>query len=204
MRNYLFLFLVAMAVSSCNKEAPIAQQAEPDIENLSPEKQQIVQECKEWFLKRTDETRKLASVGNRAGSQADAEIGRPEWKSPSFFQLSPKIPEFNRFPLRDYEVNYSFTKRMNPKGFRDLMLRKRGENDFIADIVEIHPDAQYLARKQKEKGLDETVDMRKLIDNTDFDGYFLIYSIDNGLRYGERRDKGVVTAKLQIPNQQAQ
>lgn len=81
------------------------------------------------------------------------------------------------------------------------MLRKYGENNFVVDIMEVHPDAAYLEQKRKEKGLDENADMRTVIDNEDFDGYFLIYSMVNGLRHGERRDNGVVTAHLQIPKQ---
>ncbi len=51
----------------------------------------------------------------------------------------------------------------------------------------------------KKRGWTKQVDMRLAIDNEDFSGYFLVYSSDNGLRYGERRDNGVVTARLKLP-----
>lgn len=194
----LFL-LTAFLLNACRKEATVTLDQQKNVSNISPEKRQIVQECKEWYLRKEVESRKLASVNGKLSDDSGDFVGNPDWDKPGFYQLSPKIPEFNRFPLTGYEVNRSFTNRMNPKGFRDIMFRKYGEDDFRVDIMEVHPDSEYLKRKRLEKGLDENTDMRQMIDNEDFTGYFLIFSPVNGLRYGERRENGVITHQLEIP-----
>ncbi len=156
MRKTLLSLMIAVILGACQKEAPMVQQDALAAKQLSSERHQIVSECKEWYESKMASSGKLASSGQVKGSAPNSFVGNPNWNKPGFISSQQKSPEFNRFPLNDYEVNYSFTERMNPKGYRDIMLRKYGEGNFVVDIMEGHPDADYLDRKRKEKGLDET------------------------------------------------
>ncbi|MDX3916318.1 MAG: hypothetical protein QHC79_22445 [Pseudosphingobacterium sp.] len=201
MKKILFMVLMVPLAFSCRKERPVGQQDNLMLAGLNDQRQQTVENCKQWFEGKQLEKRKLAAVGQQTGDSQGESIGQPDWNHPTFFELTPNLNEFNRFPLKGFTVDCSFTDRMNPKGFRDLVMRKVGEGNFIAHILEIHPDEAYLAQKCAQKGLPEETDMRQLIDNEDFTGYFLVYSTENALKHGERRESGVVTTNLVIPEQ---
>ena len=197
-KAFLFLIHAVFLFNSCQKEVPTT---EITSENLTPERKSVVEDCKKWFNEKYNSPKKLAAMKSGDAGTSSDDVGQPDWNQASFLELSPRISEFARFPLKGATVNCSYTAKMNPKGFRDLLLRKKGDADFYSDILEIHPDESYLKEKLKEKDLPEGTDMRKLIDNDDFTGYFLVYAMDNSLRFGERREKGAVTTRLSIPNQ---
>ncbi|OOV19829.1 hypothetical protein [Flavobacterium sp. LM4] len=76
-------------------------------------------------------------------------------------------------------------------------MRKESNNNYILNIIELHPDSDYIEKKEAESG-NSTKDIRTLIKNEDFTGYFLVYSYEtNKLIFGERRENGIPTTRLQ-------
>lgn len=58
------------------------------------------------------------------------------------------FPDIVRMPLDDYNVNCRYTKDMYVHGFRELLMRKYGEDNFVLNILEFHPDSLYLESKK--------------------------------------------------------
>ena len=122
-------------------------------------------------------------------------VGIPDWSSAAVFKVADDLPEAIEMPLKNYNVNYAFTKNMAPGGFRYLLLRKQSAGgDFIADIIELHPDTSYVNRRTASHR--NTRDIADIIKNEDFSGYFLVYTLKNILRYGELRKNGQAVSTL--------
>lgn len=87
---------------------------------------------------------------------------------------------------------------MNPFGCRNLVIREDGKGGYYTNVAEFHPDVAYLERKGME-GEDTTGErMRAYLSNDDYTGYMLIYTLDNQLIFGERRENGRIVSRLQI------
>ncbi|WP_342089094.1 hypothetical protein [Dyadobacter sp. OTU695] len=186
------LSLLFFSLASCQNDQNLSPKT---VEMKSQEEvTKMVNDSKKWFEKQP--WSEVASNNMRMSLPGKTFFGVPKWDGASFFKLSETIPVFIRYQLNDFVVDVSYTKKMNPKGFRDMLMRKMDDGSYVVDIIEIHPDTSYLEKKSLEKKISKD-DLRALVDDNDFTGYFLVYSRENGLRYGERRENGLPVARLQ-------
>lgn len=191
----------AISISSCKKiEVPLDKIKK--IEIVSPEQQALVNESKIWYETQRSKVGKTMSINSSNGSSNPATyyIGNPDWSGVSLFDMKDigveGGQEIVRVPLVDYVVNGSYTSKMSPNGYRDLLLRKQSSDYFILNVIEIHPDSSYLEMRRKIKSNGNKT-MRELVKNEDFTGYFLVYSPEtNALMYGERRENGLPISTL--------
>ena len=188
----LLLTVASLLVSSCKKDLKLTDATSINQANITEEQKKFIAEAKEWYTRNNENASKV-------GSQALINIGYPEWDKAGLYKHSIKAPLFIIVPLNGYIVNRSFVKKMSPNGFRNLLIRKYPSIGFRVDIMETHPDDDYLDKKKKETGNDHA-NSRSLINIKDFTGYVLIYNTKNWLRYGDRRENGKIVSTLKSKN----
>ena len=190
--RYLLLQLSICAIlshSSCKKEdVQLARMGSANHATIkmSPKTKALVEESKAWYEKNS------ITAGLR---DEKVNIGNPDWNSAAVFKVAEDLPEAIEMPLKDYNVNYAFTKNMAPGGFRYLLLRKNESGkEFIADVIELHPDTGYVSKRTAAHRGSRNIN--DFISNADFSGYFLVYTLKNILRYGELRKDGRTVSVL--------
>jgi hypothetical protein len=187
------LFNVISILSSCEKiDIPIENLH--TVQNLSNEQLALVKQSKEWYR---DELLKE----NKSSKTKKTFIGDPDWSNATLLKIenigSNGFEEFVRVPLINYPINCSYAQNMSPSGFRDLLIRKKTEDYYILNIIELHPDIDYVKRKKNESGNSQK-EIRSIIKNEDYTGYFLVYShYTNELVFGERRENGIPISRLE-------
>lgn len=113
-------------------------------------------------------------------------IGEPDWANHIFSPLDNNN-NILIVPLRNYNVDVSFTKSMSPKGFRQLIFSKISSNEIKIEVVELHPD--------KMEDLYQSGEISKT-----FTGYLLTYALNNNLVQGHHRTNGKADKLLKVPN----
>lgn len=124
----------------------------------------------------------IASLGSRYKS-----FGTPDWDNKNFSTLDSR-KNILVVPLKDYDVNVSYTKYMNAKGVRNLIFSRVYENKMNIEIVELHPDDPQDNYKSPQDY------------SASFTGYLLTYSLENNLIQGHHRTKGVADKVMKVPN----
>lgn len=182
-KNLLSSLLISCSVTilvSCQKDIL------PNPAKIPTEAETKTESIKRWYL---------SSTMKGARNSNNNYVGDPNWDKVSLFKPFDGSIEFIRYPLDNYLVNKGYTPNMFPTGFRDIIFRKEGDN-YIVDILEVHPDNEYVLQKKDSKLLLNPNDLREVIDNYDFTGYFLVFNSNNQLRYGERRINGQLISTL--------
>lgn len=196
----IVFILLVVSISSCRKDLYSGDQDAKDVLSLS-EQNKLLEEARQWYNSKPEHARGTRLETSELNAHQTF-IGTPEWNKTSFYKTwITHMPIMLRVPLKDYVVNCSFTKKMSPNGYREVLLRKQADGDFIMDIGEWHPDIDALPEKEKEiypKDINRNVIIasRDYVGNSDFKGYFLIYTASNDLRYGERQENGRVISRL--------
>ncbi len=107
----------------------------------------IVEQSRDWYKNHVLVESKNLRKGT---SDRSMYIGEPSWEEVAFTKISPTIPEFIRYPLEGYKVDVAYTPKMSPKGYREILFRKLRNNNFIVDVIEMHPDESYVSKKKNE------------------------------------------------------
>lgn len=190
--NYKFIpfcAFITLLISACSSYDEIM--IPNKVSSIPDAQEQFILEAKTWY-----EQQSFGNTQTRSIEISDA-IGYAKWEDATTLKLTPTTSTFIRIPLENCSVKQYNTSRFSSYGYRDLLLRKMDNNEFITDIIEIRPDTSYLKQKMLEKGLTNIESTRIIIDNNDFTGHFFVYSIGNIFRYGERRINGKVVSRLE-------
>jgi hypothetical protein len=192
----LLLLGIGASVSSCKEKTEIAAQplAAQRSANLSTGESALVEEAKTWYA--SSAARELQR--GQGNSEVFSIETAPLWEQ-SFFQMLPdNATQLLRVPLAMQQVNCRYTRNMAPYGFRDLALRKEGEN-WVSFLIEMHPDSAYIASRAGGRYMQSEQSLRALTGSDDFTGYFLVLSSQTGaLQYGERRENNTPVARIDL------
>jgi hypothetical protein len=205
-RKYLIIILsLSMGGFSSCKKVDIPLDQAKMVESLSPVQKELIAEAKKYYQQKEGGLKAKMLSTRGPATKLNNSIGKPDWDAVSLLDLNKLgiagFTEFVRVPLLNYTVNVSHTHKMNKEGFRDLVLRKGKGNDFILNVIEIHPDSNYVASKRKILRNGPRLPIRELVANEDLTGYFLVYSAEtNYLMYGERRENGIMVSRITVPN----
>ncbi|MBB5619539.1 hypothetical protein HDE69_000575 [Pedobacter cryoconitis] len=169
LKNVLLAVPLIMFLQSCKKESPLSVDKRSKLPTVT------VNEARTWVK----------------NNKPTLSIGNENWKKATIVESAnnEKGNKLLRVPINE--------TLLNDKTWiiRDLIFQKDSLGQVVCDVYKIIPNADYISKKTGKNR--SAVFKREFIDNNDFTGQILLFTIDNQLIRGRKYVNGKLEFELE-------